>query len=58
MLDDRTNKTKLAGARINVHEPYELASWSEKLGHSADKIRYAVACVGNLAKDVQKELNK
>jgi hypothetical protein len=58
MLEDKSKKVKFDGARINVNDPCELADWTEKLGYTADKIRHAVATVGNLAKDVHKALAK
>jgi hypothetical protein len=58
MADDKSKTGKAGRERVNIHEPYELADWAAKFGVSADTIRAAVAKVGPIAKDVQKELKK
>lgn len=42
--------------RINVTEDYELQDWSQKFGVSKDRLKEAVAAVGDRAEKVEKYL--
>jgi hypothetical protein len=56
MSDD---KNQIAGEdrkRISLSEDYEVRDWSEKFGVSEERLRTAVAKVGNMAEDVEREL--
>jgi Protein of unknown function (DUF3606) len=44
--------------RINVHEDYELRSWSKKLDVTQVELKKAVQKVGTSAAAVKKELGK
>ena len=44
--------------RINIHEPYELRDWSQKFGVTPDRLRQAVAAVGDRVTDVKRYLGK
>ena len=44
--------------RINVNEDYELRDWSKSLGVTPDKLKEAVAAVGDRAEKVREYLKK
>jgi Protein of unknown function (DUF3606) len=56
--DDRTKRGPQDRARINVHEPWEVRYWCDRLGVSAPELRRAVKAAGPLAKDVRRQLRK
>jgi hypothetical protein len=56
MADDKTKRGPQDRARINVHEDYEVAYWTEKFGVTADELRDAVSKAGTSADAVEKEL--
>ena len=58
MADDKSKVGPADRERINVHERYELESWSTKFGVTADQLREAVAKAGVMAKDVARQLGK
>lgn len=43
---------------VDLEDPYALAALTVKWGYRADEIRDAAGKVGNVAKDVLKELKK
>lgn len=56
MSDDRSKTGNPDRQRISLNEDYEVRDWSEKFGVSEDRLRAAVAKVGNMAADVEREL--
>ncbi len=56
MPDDKSKTGKADDIRINIHEPYELRDWSNKLGVSPDRLRQAVQAAGPMVKDVKRYL--
>jgi hypothetical protein len=56
MPDDRTKTGKADDIRINIHEPYELRDWSNKLGVTPERLKQAVHVVGPMVKDVKRYL--
>ena len=58
MADDKTKTGAADRERINVHEDYELRDWSQKFKVTPEELKRAVAKVGVMAKDVEKELKK
>lgn len=56
MSDDKTNTGGPDRQRISLSEEYEVRDWSEKFGVSEESLRAAVAKVGNMAEDVEREL--
>lgn len=56
MTDDKSKKGRQDRSRIDVHERYELDYWSDKFGVSKEELKDAVARVGVMAKDVEKDL--
>lgn len=56
MSDDKTKPGGQDRQRISLSEPYELRDWSTKFGVSGDRLRAAVAKVGDMADDVEREL--
>lgn len=56
MADDKSKKGTQDRSRIDVHERYELDYWSDKFGVSKEELKDAVARVGVMAKDVEKDL--
>jgi Protein of unknown function (DUF3606) len=43
-------------SKINIHEPWQMKSWTKALGVSQDELRRVVDKVGNSAATVRKEL--
>jgi hypothetical protein len=58
MSDDKTNRGAQDRARINIHEPYEVAYWTKALGVTADQLRQLVQQHGVSADAVKKALGK
>jgi hypothetical protein len=56
MADDKTNRGVADHIRINIHEPYELESWSKRLGITQEELRLLVAKHGVMAADVRRAL--
>jgi len=56
MSDDLTNVGPQDRARINVHEPHELAYWTRELGVSKEKLIDVVGYVGPSVKAVRESL--
>lgn len=56
MSDDKNKAGAQDRARISLSDDYEVRDWAEKFGVSRQALRDAVARVGNLAEDVQREL--
>jgi hypothetical protein len=56
MEDDKTNRGVADRIRINIHEPYELESWSKRLGITREELRRLVAKHGVMAADVRRAL--
>ena len=56
MSDDKSKTGKADRDRINVNEDYERRDWAKKFGVSEDALRKAVAKVGVMAADVEREL--
>jgi hypothetical protein len=58
MSDDKTNRNGQDRERIDVSQDYELRSWSQKFGVSPERLKSAVAAVGDRAKAVEAHLRK
>lgn len=56
MADDKSKTTPQDAQRINVHEDYEVRSWCHCFGCTPEQLKAAVAIVGVMAKDVEKEV--
>jgi Protein of unknown function (DUF3606) len=56
MADDKTNRGVADHIRINIHEPFELESWSKRLGVTPEELRQLVAKHGVMAADVRRAL--
>jgi Protein of unknown function (DUF3606) len=56
MADDKMKHGVPDRIRINVDEPYELESWSKRLGVRTDELRRLVAKHGVMAADVRRAL--
>lgn len=56
MSDDKTNTGGQDRKRISLSEAYEVRDWAEKFAVSEDRLRAAVAKVGPMADDVEREL--
>ena len=56
MSDDKTKSGGQDRLRISLSDEYEVRDWSQKYGVSEDTLREAVAKVGDLAADVEREL--
>ena len=46
MSDDKTKRGEPDRSLINVHEPYELRDWSNRLGVTEERLKTAVQLVG------------
>jgi hypothetical protein len=57
MADDKT-KTAQDRQRINVHEDYEVAYWTEALGVTRERLEQLVKAHGDRADDVVRALGK
>ena len=55
-MTEPSRREVLAWDRINVDHAQELRYWSRAFGVSPDALRKAVATVGSMAKDVEREL--
>ena len=49
MSDDKNQTGHPDRQRISLSEDYEVRDWSQKFGVSEDRLREAVAKVGNMA---------
>ena len=56
MADDPTKRGPQDRSRINVHEPWEVQYWSDRLGVTPERLRDAVKQVGVSAEAVQEYL--
>ena len=56
MSDDQRNPGGQDRKRINLNEDYEVRDWSQKFGVDEARLRAAVARVGSIADDVEREL--
>jgi hypothetical protein len=56
MSDDKTKTGGQDRKRINVHEDYELRDWSKSLGVTPERLKEAVAAVGDNAEKVREYL--
>ena len=58
MSDDKSKTGNPDRLWVNVGEAYELRDWATKWGVSEQEVRDAVARVGKVASDVERELGK
>lgn len=58
MADDLSKRGAPDRDRINLNEQYEVRDWAKKFGVSEDKLRQAVAVVGDRADKVRQHLGK
>lgn len=56
MSDDKSQTGNPDRQRISLSEDYEVRDWSQKFGVSEERLRAAIAKVGNMADDVEREL--
>ena len=58
MADDKTKTGPADAGKINVHEDYEVAYWTKKLGCTKAQLEAAVQAVGPSAAAVQQYLSR
>ena len=58
MSDDKSKTGNPDRLWVNVGEAYELRDWATKWGVSEQEVRDAVAKVGKVASDVERELGR
>ena len=58
MSDDKSKAQGQDRQRINVHQDYELRDWSKSLGVTPEKLKEAVAAVGDRADRVREFLGR
>ncbi|HZV83585.1 MAG TPA: DUF3606 domain-containing protein [Brevundimonas sp.] len=56
MSDDKSQSGGQDRQRISLEQDYEVRDWSQKFGVSEERLRDAVARVGNMATDVERDL--
>lgn len=56
MSDDKSQTGGEDPKRISLREDYEVRDWSQKFGVNEERLRAAVAKVGDRADDVEQEL--
>ena len=56
MSDNRQDTGNPDRQRISLSEDYEVRDWARKFGVTEDGLRAAVARVGDMADDVEREL--
>lgn len=56
MPDDKKKSGKPDRSRINVHQRHEVAYWIKRFGISAAALKRAVADVGVMVRNVEREL--
>jgi hypothetical protein len=57
MPDSTTSRGGQDRTRINIRQEYELRDWARKFNATPDQIKDAVGRVGDLATDVEMDLN-
>jgi hypothetical protein len=58
MADDKSDRGPQDRSRVNVHEDYEVAYWTDKWGVTASKLREAVVAVGVSADAVEQYIKR
>jgi len=58
MADDKSQSSGQDRERINVHQDYELRDWSKSLGVTPERLKEAVAAVGDRAEKVREFLKR
>jgi len=58
MADDTNKRGPADRTRINVNEKWELDYWTKKFGVTPEELRSAVAKVGVMVADVEKQFKK
>jgi hypothetical protein len=58
MSDDKSKTGNPDRLWVNVGEAYELRDWAKKWGVTEQEVRDAVAKVGKVATEVERELRK
>jgi len=58
MSDDKTKSQGQDRQRINIHQDYELRDWSKSLNTSPERLKEAVAAVGDRAEKVREYLGQ
>jgi len=56
MSDDKSKTGNSDRLRVNVNQEYELRDWAAKWNVSEQRVKEAVAKVGVMAEDVEREL--
>lgn len=56
MLDDKSKKAPQDSSKINIHEDYEIAYWTNKFGCTPEQLKDAVNKVGTGVEAVKKHL--
>ena len=58
MADDPKQTDKPDDTRINILWNHEVSYWSKKFNVSPERLRKAVASVGPMVKDVERQLGR
>ncbi len=58
MSDDLNKRGPADRTRVNVNERWELDYWSKKFGVTPEELRQAVAKVGVMVTDIEKQFKQ
>ena len=58
MSDDKNKSQGQDRQRINIHQDYELRDWSKSLSTTPERLKEAVAAVGDRADKVREYLGQ
>ncbi|MGV3569602.1 MAG: DUF3606 domain-containing protein [Ramlibacter sp.] len=58
MSDDKSKSQGQDRQRINIHQDYELRDWSKSLNTTPERLKEAVAAVGDRADKVREYLGQ
>ena len=56
MADDKSKRGNPDRQRINTNQPHEVRDWAKKFGVTEERLKQAVAAVGNQADAVRAHL--
>ena len=58
MADDPTKKRPQDGTKVNINQQNEVQYWAQKFGVTPERLREAVAKVGNAPDAVEREIKR
>lgn len=58
MSDDKSKSQGQDRLRVNIHQDYELRDWAQSLNTTPERVKEAVAAVGDRAEKVREYLGQ